>query len=128
MITKEQRATWREQFAYAMQSSVGEYCPPEFIQVLDAYDELELALYAANALIGQSADEAKVLSDRADRAEKDSARLDWIQQKAATISIGMRDGCKCGSCQAWNVEPEKGAPGQDEFSLRDAIDKAMEAK
>ena len=43
MISKEQREEWRTlaENKGGMISALGEYTPPEFIELLDAYEELE---------------------------------------------------------------------------------------
>ncbi len=41
MIPKEQRDKWRAEAEGAMMiSALWEYCPPEFLELLDAYEEL----------------------------------------------------------------------------------------
>lgn len=40
MISKEQRDEWRKEAGEALTSALWEYCPSEFLELLDAYEEL----------------------------------------------------------------------------------------
>lgn len=50
MIDQTTLRFWRNESAEAMQSALGEYCPAEFIELLDAYEALQAQMTLANAL------------------------------------------------------------------------------
>lgn len=49
-ISKDRRDEWRDQQGQAMQSAIWEYCPPEFWELLEAYEDL-LHHYERTAMV-----------------------------------------------------------------------------